>query len=346
MLTLLACTPTWTEDCRNASGVCATAETALPTETGSPDTWASFDSAPADWVATIEDKALYFDTIQDAIVEAADGDTIWVAPGRHVENVDFHGKGIRLVSVAGPLATILDGGGRDSVVQIRAQEPATAVLEGFTLTNGVGTDEHGGGVFVENAAPTLRHNIVVGNSANVAGGIYMRHGTAIAHNNLVLENTANVGGGIVCTNCQGAVRFNTLWQNTASEGPAGEWYYEPQGDFHGNLVVTPDDAPYAFRYMEPRGYAFEADYNLVHPDVPWADSDTQDGSIWPVGPNDTTGTPAFVDAEGGDFRLGSGSDAIDAGPEHEQDADGSRADIGAFGGPDGGWDPGEGWEPG
>ncbi len=59
---------------------------------------------------------------------------------------------------------------------------------------------------------------------------------------------------------------------------------------------------------------------------------------------DATGTsgnvavdPDFVDAEGGDFRLASTSALIDAGDPSVLDVDGSTSDMGAYGGPLGGW---------
>jgi hypothetical protein len=51
---------------------------------------------------------------------------------------------------------------------------------------------------------------------------------------------------------------------------------------------------------------------------------------------------AFVDPLAGDFRLTDDSPCRDAGDPDATDPDGSRADIGAFGGPDGDWIP---WIP-
>lgn len=45
----------------------------------------------------------------------------------------------------------------------------------------------------------------------------------------------------------------------------------------------------------------------------------------------------MTDPESGDFTLGVGSPALDAGDPSVRDADGSRSDMGAFGGPNGDW---------
>ena len=58
------------------------------------------------------------------------------------------------------------------------------------------------------------------------------------------------------------------------------------------------------------------------------------GLWWVVGWNgNVSASPGFVDAEGGDFTLEGGSALLDAGDPTVQDVDGSRSDIGRFGGP-------------
>src|SRR5690349_697727 len=47
--------------------------------------------------------------IQGAINAAVNGDTIQVAPGTYVENLNFLGKAIRVSSDQGPQVTVIDG---------------------------------------------------------------------------------------------------------------------------------------------------------------------------------------------------------------------------------------------
>src|SRR5438094_9074035 len=74
-------------------------------------------------------------TIQKAISAAANGDTVLVAPGTYVENIDFSGKIITVVSSGGPANTIIDGGQNGIVVNFANAEPRAAVINGFTIRN-------------------------------------------------------------------------------------------------------------------------------------------------------------------------------------------------------------------
>ncbi len=309
-----------------------------PRDTGDPSEVIDTGWPPGEWAAALQHKDRAYATIQDAIVDATDGDTVLVAPGTHYENIDFHGKAIRVRSTHGAAATVLDGGDDGSVVSLRAQEPSTAILEGFTITNGKGTEDHGGGIFVENADPLILHNVVIGNRANIGGGIYLRHGYATVTNNLILGNeAAQGGGGLTCTNCKGVVRFNTFYENEADLGPAAEWYYEPEADLTGNVLVLRTDATHAIRFLEPilEG-AFDNTYNLLWPHVPWVLEGAPD---FPEGEGLVYEEPIFLDAAAGDWRLAPGSPGVDQGPPQVLDPDGTRADMGAFGGEHGGWSP-------
>ena len=80
-------------------------------------------------------------TIQTGINATTEDDTVSVAAGTYVENINFNGKNI----VVGSLylttqdtsyisSTIIDGGGSESVVKITTGEGQTTQLVGFTLS--------------------------------------------------------------------------------------------------------------------------------------------------------------------------------------------------------------------
>jgi len=72
-----------------------------------------------------------FATIQAAITQARDGDTVSVAPGTYLEHIDFLGKAIVLQSDAGPQQTIIDGGNSGTVVMFQNAEGAGSVRYGW-----------------------------------------------------------------------------------------------------------------------------------------------------------------------------------------------------------------------
>ena len=88
-------------------------------------------------------------TIQEGIGKALDGDTVTVAEGVYVENIQFKGKNIVLTSTD-PLdpsvvaSTIIDGNKLGSVVTFSGTETEACVLSGFTVRNGKSNE--GGGI--------------------------------------------------------------------------------------------------------------------------------------------------------------------------------------------------------
>ncbi|MEW5994790.1 MAG: right-handed parallel beta-helix repeat-containing protein, partial [Candidatus Zixiibacteriota bacterium] len=163
-----------------------------------------------------------YPTIQTAIDASVDGDVIVVRPGTYYENIDFLDRNIVLQAEQGPAGTIIDGVQSRSVVTFNSPEIRSAVLEGFTISNGTGTYwpaynwYEGGGVYcVNGAGPVIRGCVIKANSAlrgyaGEGGGIYCKEAFATIEGNTIVENIAYWGGGISCQYGRTAIRENTI----------------------------------------------------------------------------------------------------------------------------------------
>ncbi len=188
-----------------------------------------------------EVSAVQLVSIQHEIDSAVDGDVIIIEPGIYYENIDFKGKAITLKSIDPGNAeivknTVIDGGGLGSTVVFQSGEGVDAVLEGFTITGGSGTEATfeterdgggwqysvwGGGILVANeSSPTIVNNRIENNTAKTGGGIAVT-GVSSPHiyNNVVTGNSSDVGGGIAVSWYSSAlVEDNYIAGNRAEHG--------------------------------------------------------------------------------------------------------------------------------
>ncbi|MBS1517762.1 MAG: T9SS type A sorting domain-containing protein [Bacteroidetes bacterium] len=217
--------------------------------------------------ANIINVPAQYSTIQSAINASVNGDTILVQPGTYTENINFRGKNIVVTGtyyLSGNLSliqtTIINGGSpvnpdTASCVIISSHEDSTAVLQGFTLTGGMGTkwtDEHGaglfregGGILIQYSKPVIQYNIITGNSA-VAGGVISTGGGGVRigdsyprfHNNIVTNNTGFYGAGVVLNYTGGEYYNNLIFKNYGSNvfgSGSGIWL---NGSFTRPVTIT------------------------------------------------------------------------------------------------------------
>jgi len=172
------------------------------------------------------------DSIQSAIDAAQNGDTLVIKEGVYFENIDFLGKALTVKSESGPHRAIIDGSGKGSVATFHNGEGPDSVLDGFTLTNGLGSVfndlHHGGGISCRGASPTLINNIIERNEAHYGAGISCDSNSSpeiranrITLNFAELDSTA-CGGGIYCAgNSSPSVSSNSIYRNIASDSGGG-----------------------------------------------------------------------------------------------------------------------------
>ncbi|MHC4790812.1 MAG: LamG-like jellyroll fold domain-containing protein, partial [Planctomycetota bacterium] len=179
-----------------------------------------------------------YPTIQSAINAAVDGDVVRVGRGTYPEHIDFHGKDIVVTStdpndesvVAG---TIIDAGGTGSAVTFAGGETTDAVITGFTIQNGYGTEDPlfgaglywGAGIYCSNASPTITRNVIVNNNgpfSQTAPGYGIGIGGVLASpiitRNIIKDNTGFAGAGLMVYLGDARISNNLIYNNTADIG--------------------------------------------------------------------------------------------------------------------------------
>jgi hypothetical protein len=107
-----------------------------------------------------------FATIQSAIDAAVGGDRVLVSAGTYSEQVNLSGKDIQLIGVHGAATTSIDGGGVRTVI-LGNGEPATCLVQGFTIQNGY-TSSEGGGVSLVNSSAAFTDCVFRNNRASAS----------------------------------------------------------------------------------------------------------------------------------------------------------------------------------
>ena len=171
-----------------------------------------------------------FETIQGAIDESEDGDTVLVQPGRYIENINFEGKAI---VVGSPFLTtmdttfiertIIDGDSNGTVVEFIEGESNSTVFRGFTLTNGYVEEPDsfypdGGGIYCRRSSPTLS-DLLISNchTPGSGGGIRLYEADMVLTDIIIRECNATLGGGIYERASQVTITRCTIIENNVTQ---------------------------------------------------------------------------------------------------------------------------------
>ena len=152
-------------------------------------------------------------------------------------------------------------------------------------------------------------------------GIYVVESCeAIIKNNIIVNNQ----GGVVLVGSTHADIINNIFNfNGASIAYGGIRFYDASSAVISNNIIT-NNVRGIFDSRDDKSFPINCQYNLV-----WNnDNDYSDITC----SNDISADPKFVNEAAGDFRLRSDSPAKDAGDPAILDPDGSRSDMGAYGG--------------
>ena len=243
-----------------------------------------------------------FATIQKAVNNASNDDTVFVNSGLYVENIDWSmANDVSLIGTHMD-STIIDGGGLGKVIDNSDETAHPIEISNLTIQNGVSTGK-GGGISLKMVGElSLKNMRVDNNHAEKGGGVYIEgEGSAsfiptVVHieNSVISNNSADTyGGGIALSGAiiSSIIKNVTIVNNSAVDGGGGI--------NAGSL----------------------GDYAIIANSIFWNNQPTNaDGMIFPyysnidipIGPNNIFTDPLFVDGDN-NFNLSDGSPCIDSG---------------------------------
>jgi predicted outer membrane repeat protein len=150
-------------------------------------------------VLTVDDDGKAdFNSIQDAINAANDGDTVLVYPGIYSGNINTQGLAIQLVSSKLHEA-IIDGGANNRGITCTSDETAETVISGFLIKD-CHVQDDGGGILLLDSSPTISNCRFVNNAASRGGAVYAEASSSVWTDCEFDGNGAGDGGAVYLTN--------------------------------------------------------------------------------------------------------------------------------------------------
>jgi hypothetical protein len=249
-----------------------------------------------------------FASIQRGINAITDGYGVLVAPGTYMENINFNGKNIEVLGEDRE-TTIIYGNQENIVVRFVTGEDSTALISGFTITNG-----SRGIACVNNSNPRIENNVITGNayggtanSGAKGAGIYVYASSPRIYNNVISnnsvfanENYGSLGGGLYIYYSDLSLCDNNSIVNNYSDTRGGGVYLHGPSSVSGvNNIVWGNDAPNGSQIYQEN----EATSYLSYGDI--------EGG-W-EGEGNIDLDPHFCAAFFGDYHLAEGSPCIGSG---------------------------------
>jgi len=195
----------------------------------------------------------------------------------------------------------------------------------------------GGGVYLStvNSWSDLRSNTIIGNQADTSGGgVYLHISYPVLDNNLIADNQTNdFGAGLYVKGCTPVLRHNTIARNTGGDG-SGIYVTEYRGTHtYSSTVVLSDTVlvGHVVGITVTHGNTATLEATLWGNGT-WANTADWGGNgVILTGTINLWGDPAFVDPDHGDYHLGPGSAALDAGVDAgvNDDIDGEPRPVAA-----------------
>lgn len=255
-----------------------------------------------------------------------------------------NGGGVLISDASPTLSELLITGNRAAAGAGVFISESDAVLDDIVIM-GCDATGAGGGIRLEGlGSSSLSHLWVEGNTAEKGpGGLDLQGGLDVLANSVVFANTGTAGSSsnhfaAIIGGFGDALVFNNVFSGNLD--PTHNTRANPAVSFGGgsfyNNIVYGNQGFGLDRGQGTGTYEYNLSYSNTH-GKNWGE-----GNLQSPGETDIETDPRFVDAENGDFTLEAGfSPAIDKGNPQSgyNDVDGTRNDMGAFGGSGGEWVP-------
>ncbi len=251
-------------------------------------------------------------SINQAIQSSDLGDIIVVSPGIYEENITID-KDITLRG-ANPLSTIIKGKGSQKVIRVLS----SCTIERFKIMS---YNFNESAIYVESGDAEIRHNII---TANLTGIYIYGNSNALIKNNIIWDNN-DIGIRVAGTSNVKIIN-NTIHKNKHG----GIYVNPPAVAFILNNIISFNGVNINdFGGIKSLVKSTYIDYNN------WYKNEPQDKEGGTIGQGNIGYDPKFVDPDNGDFHLTKFSKAINRGDPSEiyNDVDGTRNDMGCYGGP-------------
>ncbi|KPA19018.1 secreted protein containing Outer membrane protein, OmpA/MotB [Candidatus Magnetomorum sp. HK-1] len=217
-----------------------------------------------------------FKTIQQALNDVNDHDTIYVKPGVYKENLIWpKTKGIKLIG-ANNSTTIINGCQKGSVIlfdeSIKGFIDHDTRISGFSLINGK-ADSHsfyrGGGIHCSLASPMIDNIVIKDNYADHGGGIYcLKSEMKIEQAAIIYNNVNSSGAGIYAQDSHLKLLNVSLMFNKGNSGSA---IYSQKSTISSYQTIIIENKPIKKNPIGSALFSYNSNMDIIY-SVIWNDN--------------------------------------------------------------------------